>query len=380
MKLKLILILIVFILPLFGCWDYDEFHDSITVSGIALDKGEEKQYLITIETVRYPYVAEEAPKPVYYNIEAESIVGGLRESISFTGRSLFLGHVAAIIISEELAKEGVISVLDAFIRDHEIRLTIPVFIAKESLAKDFLMDKALQTTQTGREINETLDYLVEYSGIANEIRLYQVYNKFFKIGICAIVPALKLVKVNEEDETFRLHGFACFDDDRLTGYILPKQVPFFASLINYYDGGVLEIEIPDDGYLDVEVLNSKTKYKIKFIDGDFHLYINIDIHFNIASDDTNNNFNLIDLDPEDIEEIVVKHRNFYAEEFIEFMRMELDCDVVGIEKLIRHKSYKNWKANKDKYDFFQDTIIHINTQAEYATPGILKHRRADTDG
>ncbi|QWU13483.1 Ger(x)C family spore germination protein [Paenibacillus sophorae] len=127
-----------------GCWDSVELNKRAIVSGVSIDKGltEDKKYSVSFQVI----VADEitgknsrgnAPVALYKG-SGRSIYEALGNASRQSARILSLGHSKVIIISEDLAREGIRDLMDIFERESEMRLSTLVFVSRGQRAEDIL--------------------------------------------------------------------------------------------------------------------------------------------------------------------------------------------------------------------------------------------------
>ncbi|WP_226280691.1 hypothetical protein [Cytobacillus oceanisediminis] len=117
-----------------GCWDQRELSEITVVTGMAVDKGEDDKYILTVEGINATELnnrtaSGNAPSIVYSaegNTLAE-LTYRVNEGIS---RHLIYSHMRTLIIGEELAKEGIIDFIDFLERNREIRDDFNILIAR----------------------------------------------------------------------------------------------------------------------------------------------------------------------------------------------------------------------------------------------------------
>ena len=145
-KLFLILILIILMMILSGCWNYKDIEDMVIAAGMAVDKDEDSgDYLLTIEVVNNQpsgQGSESESKSVLIESEGKTIFDAMRNAIMKSGKKIFWGHCKLIIISESIAREGIIPVLDMMWRDAETRPDIWTLISKEKTAGEIYKSKS----------------------------------------------------------------------------------------------------------------------------------------------------------------------------------------------------------------------------------------------
>ncbi|HHU55810.1 MAG TPA: Ger(x)C family spore germination protein [Acholeplasmataceae bacterium] len=376
-------LLLFFIISLSGCWNYTEVKEFINVAGVAIDKGENERFKVTVETNKYPPGQSDKPvEPVLFSIEGKTVFQCLRLIIGTSGRKLYVGHMMVIIVSEDVAKEGIIEILDFFIRDHEVRLTTDLVVSRGCKAEDIFLTDVMQEEIASYEIDKLLDNTEPYSGLKKQKSLYQIYNDIFEEGIDPIIPALSIIDEADDKKTFRLNGLGCLKDDKLVGFIDYNYVPYYASFIDCYDGGVLAIPIGDngkDGYISCEIVKAKTKSKVKLINDQFHIYFTMEINFTLGGNSTEENVKLTTFKPKDFERIFADDRKKHCNELLNIIRKDLDTDIIGVERYIYRKSYRNWKKYHLVYDFLQNTVIHYDIKAHFTSPGIIKIDEGEFD-
>ncbi|MFD1775148.1 Ger(x)C family spore germination protein [Paenibacillus rhizophilus] len=127
-----------------GCWDSVELNRRAIVSGVSIDKGltEDKRYSVSFQVI----VADEitgknsrgnAPVALYKG-SGRSIYEAFGNASRQSARILSLGHSKVIIISEDLAREGIRDLMDIFERESDMRLSTLVFVSRGQRAEDIL--------------------------------------------------------------------------------------------------------------------------------------------------------------------------------------------------------------------------------------------------
>ena len=131
-KHLIFLIIISLCILLSGCWNYRELNTIHIASGLAIDKSDESGlYDISVEVVN---IKDTDMDP---NIESqiiesqgEAVFDAIRNMIRISSKKLYFGHATSLIISEDMAREGILPALEWLARDQEPRLGIEVFISR----------------------------------------------------------------------------------------------------------------------------------------------------------------------------------------------------------------------------------------------------------
>lgn len=139
-----LLVILCVMLPLSGCWDAEELNRRAVVSGIGIDRGPgNKDYLVSFQVI----IADEISGKIgrggtpttVYTAEGRSIMEAVRKASLQVPRLMSTAHVRIVVISEELARQGISDILDFLDRDSDIRLTAKIFIAKKASERSTLL-------------------------------------------------------------------------------------------------------------------------------------------------------------------------------------------------------------------------------------------------
>jgi len=216
------LIWIVCFLLLSGCWDRKEINDVAFVVGTAVDLEDG----IYRSTVQIPLVGQmggpegggggSSGSKAWHS---ESAVGKtFRESMeaqqNHLSRVLHFSHRRVLIISEAIARKGIMPVFDPIFRIPQNRLsTLPIVALDE--AKDILVADAPIERMSAEMVRE-LSQMATVDPINLRIFLYSLLTE----GMDPIAPAVRKVTTatnmaEEQKSTIQLAGIAVFRHDKL---------------------------------------------------------------------------------------------------------------------------------------------------------------------
>src|SRR5690554_997779 len=118
MKIKIVIILI-FMIILTGCWSEKELNEITLITSIAIDK-EDDDYIMSLSIIVPSEAMLNAPgrssPSVILSSRGISPCDAFRKITSKVSRIPNLSHVQNIIISEKVAREGITLVIDSMIR------------------------------------------------------------------------------------------------------------------------------------------------------------------------------------------------------------------------------------------------------------------------
>ncbi|MGD6943333.1 Ger(x)C family spore germination protein [Cytobacillus gottheilii] len=233
-RIWLLLLLILSTLLLSGCWDIKEVNEVSVVSGLAFDKGKEKQFRITIELLNPNELSAQTSSgntaSIVLGVEGDSIRDishRLNEAIS---RKPIFSHMKTMFISEEIAEEGIKDLFDALDRDREIRNDFNIIVVEKphTAADGLRITYPLQKVST-LKLNTQAENLYEEWGGDPNVRLKDVIDSLVSHGKEPVVAMVKIIGDDQKASNaqnlqnttpsgyLKINGLALFKDGKLIG-------------------------------------------------------------------------------------------------------------------------------------------------------------------
>lgn len=278
---RTVLLLLFTMLLLTGCWDYKDIESRGFVLGIAIDKypptpqesekgspdstpPEEEEKLEKMElhtgepayamTIQLPVIkgsqatnkasgggggSSEGAKTWEITQVGNSFMSMNREMLSRTGLTLYYEHLQVIIISEEVARNGLENIMDFFIRDPEMRRRVKVFISQQE-AKSILDVQPRIEDYSAIYLAKMPENSRKNSRMAHKTDLGEAINNIHR-GHDFILP--KVVATKDEIKT---SGAAAFKEGKMVGWISELELEAIKFIRNLYLGGVVTVQIPGE--------------------------------------------------------------------------------------------------------------------------------------
>ncbi len=370
-KIILLVILIsVISVSLCGCWNYRDLEKMLLVSGFAIDKNEAgDKYLLTIEVIDYEMSGVQAKQSAkQIQSEGKTIFEAIRNVINIIGRRLYWAHANMVIISEDIAKEGINPTLDFIARDAELRSEMYVLISKEKTARDVLLQQML-ISQTSSDNIENM--LVEQKDIgdAPDVHVYDFMENLHLAG--SIIPAVQLME-NMGIKTATLAGTAVFKGDKLVGYLNLTDSKFLIFTRNEIKKGLITVNENPENKVDnitLEIFKSKTKIKPSYTNNRLTMNIDISTEVSIAEMATSidfsdkKNIGKLKKDAED----KVKSS---VESIVKKVQQEYGIDIFKFDKIIKAEEPKLWKQIEPDWDnVFKELNCNVNVNIKIRNCG-----------
>jgi len=265
------------VLLLAGCWDRKELNDISVVTGMAVDKGREGRYRLSIEAVN---VASLNPKrggdlapSVIYSLEGPTLEETFHRMNEGISRVPILSHMRVLVISEELARERPLNFIDFLQRNREIRNDFSILIAKGGNAKEVLtMSYPLQKVATSK-LNKQLRTLKSEWGGSPDVRLDSLIEAYEAPGRQPVVGYVSIAGTKPERQEdnirrmtpalVRTEGMAVFRDLKMVGVLNQEDVRNFLWTQNKIDRTSLTVPLKSGAYMGVRIIHSRSGIKTR---------------------------------------------------------------------------------------------------------------------
>ena len=276
------LVILVFIIAmcpiiLSGCWNYREIDSMAIVAGMAIDKDEKtNQYMVTTEIITsQTQGASSNVNSELYSAEGYTIFMAIRNTIEKTGLRLFWSDAKVVIISEAVAKEGVIPVIDWINRDSELRSDMWMLIAKGNSAAEILKNKVKLNPVVSFHLDDTMRSWKILSRYINS-RLWSFIDEISSEEKCALVATVKN-QVSDSTIAPDLSGCAIFKADKLVGYLDGRETLYTLMIKNKIKAGLIILQNVSGSHTNIslEIFSNKTKLVPIYNNGKVSMLIDI---------------------------------------------------------------------------------------------------------
>lgn len=371
--MKKIIIIIICIFSLTGCFNYRELSDLGIITAIAIDKCDDN-FDIMVQVVNpkkeQDASSAEEPKFITYKSSAKTIQEALRKIINNSPSKLYGSHMQLLIISEEVAKNNLDKMLDYFARDPEIRSEINIFISKNNNAKEQLTILTPLINLPSTKILNSLKSNIQYLGTSQNITLNDLLNKYLNPYTEITIPSLEIegdinsgqkkenIDEGKTDTSIILSDIGIFKNNKLIGFINEQEALGLNFILNNIKGTIIKYSCGKDKYLVSEILKSKTKLKADLKNNT--VYINIEGHSSISElscdyniRDTNNINKIADNINNTVKNIVLNSFNTIKNKY--------NTDIFGFQDLYYKTNPTYFKQHCSNWytDIFPNLKINV---------------------
>ncbi|MTK11554.1 MAG: Ger(x)C family spore germination protein [Clostridiaceae bacterium] len=376
-KFIFIIVLILSIISLTGCWDSIELNQREIVTAIGIDKGDEKgNIIVTFQSI----IPERASTPLrpaseksnihVVSVTAKSITDSLVKYNKRTSKTPEYQHNRIYVIGEDLAREGVNSFIDGIFRTYEFRSRGWILVCKGK-ASDILHKKVEATSISA-------DYIVNLITISNHVATVPtetLHTFLMKLSSKTTSPVVTQIEIEDPKEgnasDIGYNGCGVFKKDKLVGWLNMNETRGLLWITNEIGKGVLLSGYPGTASENIseQIVRSKVKINPKMINGKIMISLDIWEEGEIRENDKGVDIN----SPESIKAL---EDGFAAEikkevkESLQKIQKEYKTDIVGFGSKIHKKFPSEWKNIEPKWDeVFPEIEVEVNVEVKLSSTG-----------
>ncbi|WP_026896087.1 Ger(x)C family spore germination protein [Clostridiisalibacter paucivorans] len=382
---KSILLFYLFLLTIMstGCWDNVDITERSFVFAIGLDKTMDNKIEVTFQVIRPSVIrSSENSGTVEGNTKAVWVISATGDTVFETARNaivstnykMFLTHAKLIVIGENLAKEGIIDILNILEKEHESNINMDILIAKDLTAKDILNANTELTQIPGMHITESIQSSINVSEFKKStfIELFKVLeNEGHEPTIGIIYP--KVLKDNLKIKDLMLQGSAVFKKDKLVGYLNPEETQGLLFATDQFENGIVNIKNPYEKNKKVSIEVNKSKSTRDFIINNNRpiLTIKVDAQGNIGEQQGIKDLTkptAISLLERELEKSITN--SIYKT--VDLAQNKYESDIFGFGKIIHKEDLTFWKNMIDDWNnCFSKSEIRVNVNFKITRSGYI---------
>lgn len=371
--LSLIMISITIVLNT-GCEKYaagrQEVENLTLTKLVAVDKSNNKIKLISVARSVETGGGQGAPKieSEITTSEGSTIFDAVRLQHTYSDKKPFWGRTEHFVIGEYAAKDGVRSISDFFLRDHESRQNIDVFIVRGSSAEDIIKKTVKEKAFIG-DILKTLTESCNGMSMSTRVKLYELSCMLDSKTSSPYLPCLQEIKGVDQTGSepphtdLQLIGLAVFKEDRLSYYLDGRETRGFNWIKGDVRTGIIVVKDPEDQEVSLEIITAERKIKTDINNGIPIIDVNIEMSSNIGEQWSAGNIyreNPLDYLESQQEEII-------KTEVLNVIRkaQEKNTDIFGFGDTIYHQHPGKWKAiEKNWEEIFPEMEINVSVKSK----------------
>ncbi|WP_208591524.1 Ger(x)C family spore germination protein [Gracilibacillus suaedae] len=376
---KLLLFLMVILLT--GCWDVEELTEIGIVTAMAIDIDEEsEEYQLTAIYLRPSAEDTYAPsqdEPFFtVSVTGRSMSELLSKTNYKIDRKGFYAHNKVVIVSEEVAKKGLLPLFETFQREQVVRSYVWLGVTKGTSASSVLKKQKNSIAKIPADFLSSLFDNADYQAVS--FNLLKFYKQSLRQGQNPVLGVITLDQSEQSAEpNVRLYGGAAFSKDKLVGFMNNDETMAYNWITKNNDEGALTFPYEDDKYvtLNLSKMNSSIKPKVTN-KTDISFTIEIKQQLEVAERqelkkaETRKELAKLVLELEKTVEKVIEGK---VEQVITKAQEEFQSDIFGLGASLRNKYPKVWNKLKDNWgQEFSEAPYEVKVEVDIINSGLLQ--------
>ncbi len=366
------MLILFYLTTLSGCWNYREIEEMSIVAGLAIDRSQDNQYLMTVEIAETQGGQEAKTISKTISGSGDTLFETIRNLISLSGKRLYWAHTKILILSQDISKDDIIKILDWLNRDAETRADIYILVSREKTAKELLENRGA----TNEVVSFQLEDVMRNEKSLAKFPAVQIADFIIDLagaGISPIAPAIGLVK-SDSKQSPQIIGSALFAERNMTGILNGEETKYLLFVRDKIKGGLLvEDEIGPEGDIKVtlEIFKSKTKVKPVLNNDEVEMVINIETDVAIDEIQGTADF-MVESGRAALEKDTEQKLNEQIESLIEKVQSEYDSDIFGFGAKIKQDMPEEWRnLESDWKNGFKTIKVTVNSMIKIKNSGQL---------
>ncbi|HHW49307.1 MAG TPA: Ger(x)C family spore germination protein [Clostridiaceae bacterium] len=400
-----------------GCYDSREIDDMAYVVSLGLDKGKTNALRLTIQ-IAIPVATgagssgnegggggEGSDSSFITTIETPTLYSGLNMANNYISKQLNMSHAKVIVISEEIAREGVQRYVNAIMRGREFRGNMFVLVSKGK-AEEFIKEtkpkfevnpakyfelNLMSYRYTGFIANTQLInfYLQEKCTCSQAVAILGGVNRFqsaedFDLNgstylekgkpfpmegdfIAGEVPRIGMIKSE-------FMGLAVFDGDKMVGELDGEEANYYLMLTGKYENSFFTVPDPlvKDYFVVLSLKTSRPPERKVTMSGDIpHISAKVKLEADILSIQSGKNYE----DPKNVHLLEAATEEYIRNSMQKLLyktSKELKTDIFGFGKSIKGTflTWQDW-IDFNWLDKYKNATFDVSVDFKIRRPGLM---------
>lgn len=368
-----------------GCTDYKELNNIAIVTGMAIDMKDDK-YKVSI-LISNSKKAEESAKEgdagtIVYEGTGETISMAMKKIDNSIPKKIYLGHLAVVVVSKDVAKKGLDKISDYLFRSPETTKRFYLIMTREkNKANEVLKILSPLESFPSQNIKLNIENANNTSSISDNLTYSRFIETYLKKGIEPYLPTIEIIGNEKKGSTsksfestdlksyVKLNSLALFKNSKFIAYTTQNE----SRGINLANGNTTDMIVEtknNNGYVVTAVSNIKTTKTVKFKNNIPVIYINIeadgDIQEITGNIDLYNEKNILE-----IQDKTNKKIKKLVNEGIKVAK-KYKTDTFGFGNLIYKNNPKYFNSISDWNKEFKKLKIKVKVNIKIKNKGAIK--------
>jgi spore germination protein KC len=382
----LVLLLLSFCVCQISCWNYREINHLNVIVGFGIDQNPpDHNYLVSMELISVKQSSGsiapgEGGKTSRSGLSSEAvqltgatISGAFQRLATITGKDVYLGQDKILIISEALARRGIVKLFDYIARSPKIRHEIQLLIAAKARPIDIFRDGGRNCGQIVSLEVARLFEVTHGAGTAKRSKFLTILNDLTNPGRSPVIPIIT-IESHRSNSNFNINEMAVFKDDKMVGKLDEAESLLFLIAALKANNLILPIAKGECGIPEpLSILVEETGATQKIIARQGKSAVRLDLKMEIQVEES---MGTVDLLREGAKEKLQKQLENYFERRVSALIRKAQVyqsDIFGFGNTVSNQKPKLWKKIKGRWaKVYRNLDIEIRSKVRINITGLTQ--------
>ncbi|WEG17968.1 Ger(x)C family spore germination protein [Alkalihalophilus pseudofirmus] len=370
-----------------SCWNRSELNEFALALAMGIDKSDD-QYKLTVQVVQ----PQEVKEPSYYvpvttyTAQAGSIFEALRKITLESPRKISVPHLRILVLSEDLAEEGIAEVLEMITRDHAYRPDFYTVVSRGNSAEEVLsVMTRLERIPANKLFSSLVTSETQWAPTVG-IQIDKLIRELSSESKQAVLTGIKIEGDPESGSTKQTveqiepltsliyTDVAVFKKDKLVGWLNENESKGYNYILGNVQSTVGGAMCPEDkeGEAIIEVIRTSSEIKGKIENDQPNIDINLKLEGNIGELKCD-----IDISNEhvlkELEELSENRLKDMLLTTIHTVQADYNSDIFGFGDVLHRSNPDKWKEIEGAWEDegFQEVNVNVSVECNYNHTGTI---------
>lgn len=353
-RISIVLCLLITMMSFSGCYDSSEIEELAYVIAIGIDEADANNFILTFQTaVPKSITGGEGERTNILSFKTDNFLTGFKKTNEYLNRKINLSHTKVIVVSENIAKEGITAFLNGLEDSAEIRPNVNIVVSAIG-AKKYIESIQPKLSSNPSRFYDLLFNSYETDFMVPVTRLEDYLYRSKNIGS---QPLAVYVGMDEnimdgsaekgKKEATSINGLAAFCMDKLVGVLTPREATIFALLTGKNNMVKIGVVDPYDQRFKVlcDVKKSKaSRMKVTFKDTKPSIEINLKLILDVMGTQSDIDYSQPDK-AATLKRVYEEYLNSAVKDLLKKATYEMKTDIFAFGELAKQnfRTIEEWE-------------------------------------
>ena len=363
-KYFIFLLLITFLtFNLSGCYDANSIETFYYGIALGLDYGTNTKYILSVQIAlsesSSSNSSSQSTKDYIYRVECNTIDSGINILNNYLSKKIDLSHCSAIIFSEELAKNGIVDIINTLANNVEVRPNANIIVSNGT-ALDILENVSSSGESFSSRLYEFIINSTDYTGYSI---ISNLGDFFYNMNNNITESTANYITI--VDDTIQSNGIAVFKNQTFVGNLTVNESIAHLIVTDDLKTSVISIENPfiENEFMDLDLELKNTDINVNLVNNMPYIKVDSSVLCKIKSASkefdysSSNNISII-------KNAVDEYLSNLIEDYLYKISREYNSDIAYFSEILSTKYLTVQEFNKIPWEnIFKDSVFEVSVDS-----------------